>query len=363
MLNSGIIDLAIGIHLRNHRRIRFRRHRDDRALPSACAARICCSACASSSTAETRPSCSATRKTDFENARKLVTGAPGTHEEPPSATGVLLGSPILSSQGMVGTLSTRNLTVEGAKTKVKASGNGNVDPIRLLRTWSRRKLPSYIPARSFAEAVIGMVIPDASGQTNMGEIHDAINRLPSLMGPMKDIAGVTGRERRGRHRQVPDVRRALVRRSHGPRVRLVQAAHRLDHPRGGSDPRLAAQHQRGHHRARTVRRQRHPLGGERGGDPRATLAPPPQARTAWRTWRSGCRTRPRPGVLLGWGSSRPAPCRREVQLVGAARDYHPGRRIALQILLPPSSASWPRSRRSSPGPSSGSAWWSSSTAC
>jgi len=129
-----------------------------------------------------------TAETDFGNARKLVTGAPGAHPEPPSATGALLGSPILSSQGMVGTMAGKDLTVESATAKVKASGNGKADPIRLLRGWSRRrKLPSYISARSFAEAVVGMVIPDASGQTNMGEIQKAISRLPDS--PMKTSLG------------------------------------------------------------------------------------------------------------------------------------------------------------------------------
>src|SRR5512142_1867634 len=129
-----------------------------------------------------------TAEADFGNARKLVTGVPGTHPEPPSATGVLLGSPILGSQGMVGTMAARDLTVESATAKVKASGNGKADPVRLLRSWSRRrKLPSYISARSFAEAVVGMVMPDASGQTNMGEIQKAISRLPDS--PMKTSLG------------------------------------------------------------------------------------------------------------------------------------------------------------------------------
>ena len=55
-----------------------------------------------------------TAETDFGNARKLVTGAPGTHPEPPSATGALLGSPILGSQGMAGTISSRKLRLEPA---------------------------------------------------------------------------------------------------------------------------------------------------------------------------------------------------------------------------------------------------------
>ena len=129
-----------------------------------------------------------TAETDFGNARKLVTDAPGTHPEPPSATGALLGSPILGSQGMVGTMAAKDLTVESATAKVKASGNGKTGPIRLLRSWSRRrKLPSYISARSFAEAVVGMVIPDAAGQTNMVEIQNAISRLPDS--PMRTSLG------------------------------------------------------------------------------------------------------------------------------------------------------------------------------
>jgi hypothetical protein len=126
-------------------------------------------------------------ETDFGNARNMIRGADDA-AGPSSATGVLLGSPILGSQGMVGTMSARDLTVEADTAKVKASGNGKADPMRLLRTWSRRrKLPSYISARSFGEAVVGMVIPDASGQTNMGEIQNAIGRLPDS--PMKSSLG------------------------------------------------------------------------------------------------------------------------------------------------------------------------------
>jgi hypothetical protein len=125
--------------------------------------------------------------TDFGNARDMVRGAAGA-DAPSSATGVLLGSPILGSQGMVGTMAARNLTVEPDTAKVKASGGGKANPIGLLRAWSRRrKLPSYISSRSFAEAVVGMVIPDAAGQTNMGEIQNGIGRLPDS--PMKTSLG------------------------------------------------------------------------------------------------------------------------------------------------------------------------------
>jgi hypothetical protein len=140
---------------------------------------------------------------DVQNARNIATGAAGAHatgEHAPDATGehaagaplpsathVLLSSPMLGSQGVVGTIATKGLTVEGAKPKVKASSTGKTDPIRLLRTWSRRrKLPSYISARSFATAVMDLVVPNASGQTTMDGIPERIKNMPVAPGPLKD---------------------------------------------------------------------------------------------------------------------------------------------------------------------------------
>ncbi|HEU5390164.1 MAG TPA: hypothetical protein VFV73_30125 [Streptosporangiaceae bacterium] len=126
-------------------------------------------------------------ETDFGNAQKIMTRTPGDHDEPESATGMLLGSPILSSQGMVGTLSNRALTVEANTTKVKASDTGRTALLRPFHTWSRRrKLPSYISARSFAEAIVDMVIPDRSGQTSADDIQQRIDKLPVPSGPLKD---------------------------------------------------------------------------------------------------------------------------------------------------------------------------------
>jgi len=133
--------------------------------------------------------------TDFQAARNLVTGAAGAHvtgdsaaDVPrPSATRVLLGSPMLGSQGVVGTIATKGLTVEGTKPKVKASDTGKTDPVRLLRTWSRRrKLPSYMSARSFAAAVMDLVVPNASGQTTMDGIPERIKDMPVAPGPLQD---------------------------------------------------------------------------------------------------------------------------------------------------------------------------------
>jgi hypothetical protein len=59
----------------------------------------------------------------------------------------------------------------------KSSGKG---------TWRlRRSLPSYIPARSFAEAVIDMVVPDTAGQTTMYTIEHYIGQLPDSMAPLR----------------------------------------------------------------------------------------------------------------------------------------------------------------------------------
>jgi hypothetical protein len=53
------------------------------------------------------------------------------------------------------------------------------------RLWrQRRSLPSYISSRSFAEAVIDLVVPDDSGQTTMASISRNIDGLPEGM-PLK----------------------------------------------------------------------------------------------------------------------------------------------------------------------------------
>ena len=54
------------------------------------------------------------------------------------------------------------------------------------RLWSQlRSLPAYIPARSFGEAVIDLVVPDAAGQTTMDIIQQKVDALPDSMSPLK----------------------------------------------------------------------------------------------------------------------------------------------------------------------------------
>jgi hypothetical protein len=94
----------------------------------------------------------------------------------PSATNALLGGPILRSQGMTGQISGRTLTLTppgpaGRPAKLAASAGGHL--------WRQcRSLPSYIPATSFAEAVVDLVVPTAEGQTSMSTIMQSVNALP-----------------------------------------------------------------------------------------------------------------------------------------------------------------------------------------
>lgn len=139
---------------------------------------------------------------DFRNLRALMNGAPPSpiagvatraaaqsqtaqgQAAPNSATGALLGSPVLGNQGMPGQITTRPL-------KLDRTGNAKNKPAPLPKsTWKdtrslRRSLPSYIPARSFAEAVIDLVVPDAGGQTTMNTIQYYIGQLPDSMSTLR----------------------------------------------------------------------------------------------------------------------------------------------------------------------------------
>jgi hypothetical protein len=93
-----------------------------------------------------------------------------------SATGALLGGPILGNQGMAGQISSRKLTLGATGTtgrlpKMTSEKAGTL--------WSqRRSLPSYISSGSFADAVIDLVVPGATGQATMADIQRGINALP-----------------------------------------------------------------------------------------------------------------------------------------------------------------------------------------
>jgi len=120
--------------------------------------------------------------------------APEASAQAISATAALLGSPILSSQGMTGQITSRALTLEPAAKEGRlpkistpaeiSTPEGGTKPRwprwprwlrwlpKLWTLWSeRRSLPSYISGKSFTEAVIDLVVPDAAGQTEMDVIQ------------------------------------------------------------------------------------------------------------------------------------------------------------------------------------------------
>jgi hypothetical protein len=105
-------------------------------------------------------------------------------QQPSSITGALLAGPILSNQGVAGQITTRKLTLGPTKrtgqlpTMTPAPKSGGV--------WrQRRSLPSYISARSFGEAIIDLVVPNATGQTTMHMIQQQVNGLPDSLSPLK----------------------------------------------------------------------------------------------------------------------------------------------------------------------------------
>jgi hypothetical protein len=126
---------------------------------------------------------------NYDEMKALVKGpvpADADGAAPPatkSATGALLGSPILRSQGMIGQISSRDLTLQPGK-------HGR--PFRIATgTWKPpwracRSLPSYISATSFSAAIIDLLVPNAAGQTTMAQVQDGINKLPEWMPTLKE---------------------------------------------------------------------------------------------------------------------------------------------------------------------------------
>jgi hypothetical protein len=121
--------------------------------------------------------------TDYADVKKMMKdpgAAPSNPENPPSATGALLGGPILSSQGMAGQISSRNLILtptEPAKHRLKMTAAGGP-----WSKWSQfRSLPAYISSQSFGEAVLDLVVPNAAGQTTMDTIAQNVDKLPDSM--------------------------------------------------------------------------------------------------------------------------------------------------------------------------------------
>jgi len=88
----------------------------------------------------------------------------------PSATGALLGSPIMRTQGMAGDISSRALVLPAAK-------EGRPAPLPKGPWKFRRSLPAYIPATSFADALIDLLVPNAGGQTTLDAVDRSLKSL------------------------------------------------------------------------------------------------------------------------------------------------------------------------------------------
>ena len=97
----------------------------------------------------------------------------------PSATNALLGSPILRSRGVT----LQNLTLQppskpGRLPELTAGSGEQLRP-------RCRSLPTYIPAESFAEAVVDLVVPDAMEEITMTTIRQDVDALPDVMTAFK----------------------------------------------------------------------------------------------------------------------------------------------------------------------------------
>ena len=125
------------------------------------------------------------------DAMKALVGGPAAPPKAPaagpstqSATGALLGSPILRSQGMTGQISSRKLILQPGKSGRPPRMTADTGKRPSWR--ARRSLPSYISAESFSEAIIDLLVPSARADTTMTEVQNGIQALPSWMPALKE---------------------------------------------------------------------------------------------------------------------------------------------------------------------------------
>jgi hypothetical protein len=104
-------------------------------------------------------------KGDYDAWKDIISGV-SPAGVPQSATGAVLGSPILRSQGMVGDITSRKLLVQASK-----PGRPDVRNAENMKRASRsdlRSLPAYISPASFADAIIDLLVPKPTPQTTPG---------------------------------------------------------------------------------------------------------------------------------------------------------------------------------------------------
>jgi hypothetical protein len=152
-------------------------------------------------------------RTPAAKAPAKKTPAAKTPAGPQSATGALLGSPLLRGQGMAGQIINRPLILKPVAQPVKKPVERRANqaspsagpparppeamppPLAKLETsagkrpWRvSRTLPAYISATSFTDAVIDLMVPDSHGLTTMDAIKSSLNSLGNDMpAPMRPL--------------------------------------------------------------------------------------------------------------------------------------------------------------------------------
>ena len=129
---------------------------------------------------------------DYDAWKNIVTGT-STEEKPQSATGAVLGSPILRSQGMVGDITSRKLLVQASKPdrpsvrniepKKHAPRSNRRSPQKRAPLSDLRSLPAYISPTAFADAVIDLLVPKPTAQTTPAGQTTATGQQPPAKQP------------------------------------------------------------------------------------------------------------------------------------------------------------------------------------
>jgi hypothetical protein len=84
---------------------------------------------------------------------------------------------------MAGQIDSRKLTLQPSERKGRPV---RLTPVGGERQWREcRRLPSYISAKSFGEAIMDVVVPDATGRTTMDTVSHYVNEIPDSMPTLK----------------------------------------------------------------------------------------------------------------------------------------------------------------------------------
>jgi hypothetical protein len=139
---------------------------------------------------------------DYDAWKNIVSGT-STEEKPQSATGAVLGSPILRSQGMVGNITSRKLLVQASKPGRPSVRN--IEPKKHAPLSDLRSLPAYISPTAFADAVIDLLVPEpttqttpegqtaTTGQTTLDTVKQSLQKImsqdpmPAYMAPLMPL--------------------------------------------------------------------------------------------------------------------------------------------------------------------------------